>query len=56
MKENKRVNHIIFLDHLTGVKIVVPENFDFQYAKNFLRIRFFGIGLKIGTDLQKHII
>ena len=37
-------------------KIVVPENFDFQYSKNFLRIRFFGIGLKIGTYLHKHII
>ena len=35
---------------------VFPENFDFQYSKNFLRISFFGIGLKIGTDLYKHII
>ena len=38
------------------MKIVVPKNFDFQYSKNFLRIRFFAIGLKIATDLHKHII
>ena len=38
------------------MKIVVPENFDFQYLKNFLRIRFFEIGLKIDTDLYEHII
>ena len=38
------------------MKIVVPENFDFQYSKNFLRIRFFGIELNIGKDLYKHII
>ena len=44
------------LNYLTGRKIVVPENFDFQYSKNFLRIRFFGIGLKVGTDLHKYII
>ena len=31
------------------MKIVVPENFDSQYSKNFLRIRFFAILLKIGT-------
>ena len=56
LKENKSANLIIFFDYLTGMKIVVPENFDFQYSKNFLRIRFFGIGLKIGTVLHKHII
>ena len=49
-------NHIIFLDYLTGIKIVVPENFDLQYLKNFLLIKFYKIGLKIGTDLRKHII
>ena len=49
-------NRIIFLDYLTAMKIVVTENFDFQYSKNFLRITFFGIGPKIGTDLLKHII
>ena len=38
------------------MKIVVPENCDFQYSKNFLRIRFFEIGLKIRTDLHKYII
>ena len=38
------------------MKIVIPENFDFQYLKNFLRIKFFRIGLKICTDLHKHII
>ena len=38
------------------MKIVVPENFDFKYSKNFLRIRFFGMELKIGIDFQKHII
>ena len=32
------------------MKIVVPENFNFQYLKNSLGIRFFEIGLKIGTD------
>ena len=47
---------IIFLDYLTDMKIVVLENFDFQYSKNFLRDRFFRIGLKIGRDLHKHII
>ena len=55
LKESKSSNHIIFLDYLTGMKIVVPENFDFQYSKNFLHIRFLGIGLRIGTDLHKHI-
>ena len=39
---------MIFLDYLTGMKIVVPDNFDFQYSKNFLRIKFLEIGLKIG--------
>ena len=38
------------------MKIVVPENFDFHYSKNFLRIRVFRIELKIGTDLCEHII
>ena len=38
------------------MKIVVPENFGFLYSKNFLRTSFIGIGLKIGRDLQKHII
>ena len=52
----ERANHIIFLDYLTGMKIVVRENLNFEYSKNFLCIRFFGIGLKIGTDLHKHII
>ena len=51
----KSANHIIFLDYLTTMKSVVPENFDFQCSKNFLRIRFFAIGLKIGPDLHKHI-
>ena len=46
----------MFLDYLTGMKYVVPENFDFQYSKTFLRIRFFEIGLKNGTDFHKHII
>ena len=32
------------------------ENFDFRYLNNFLRIGFFGLGLKIGIDLRKHII
>ena len=41
LKEIKSANHIIFLDYLTGIKIVVPENCDFQYSKNFLRISFF---------------
>ena len=41
---------------MTGMKIVVSENFDFQYSENFLRIRFIEIGLKIGTDIHKHII
>ena len=54
LKKTKRANHIIFLNYLTGMKIVVPDNFDFQYSKNFQRIRFSGIGLKIGTDLHKH--
>ena len=56
LKKIKNTNYIIFLDYLTGMKIFVLKNFDFQYSKNFLRIRFFGIGLKIGTDLHKHII
>ena len=56
MKQSKSVNHIISLDYLTSMEIVIPENFDFQYSKNFLRIRFFWIRLKIGTDLYKHII
>ena len=38
------------------MKIVSPESFDFHYSKNFLPIRFFGIGLKIGIELHKHII
>ena len=38
------------------MKTVIPENFDFQYSKNFLRIRFFEIVLKIGTNLHKHIV
>ena len=38
------------------MKIVVSEKFDFEYAKNFLRIRFFRIELNFGTDLHKHII
>ena len=46
LKESKSANHLIFLDCLTAMKIVVLENFDFQYSKNFLRIRFFGIELK----------
>ena len=37
------------------MKIVYPENFAFQYSKNFLCIRFFGIELKMSTDLHKHI-
>ena len=56
LKESEIANHIIFLDYLTGMKIVVPKNFDFQYSKNFPRIRFSEIVLKIGTDLHKHII
>ena len=48
LKENKSVNRIIFLDYLIGMKIVVPENFDFNYSKDFLLIRFSGISLKIG--------
>ena len=47
---------MIFLDYLTDMKIVVTENFNFLYSNNFLRIRFLGIGLKIGTDLHKYII
>ena len=27
---------MIFLDYLTGIKVIVPENLDFQYSKNFL--------------------
>ena len=46
---SQSANHIIFLDYVSSMEIVVPENFDFQYSKNFLRIRFFRIGLKIGT-------
>ena len=38
------------------MKIVVPKNFDFKYSKNFLRIIFFGIRIKIGTALYKHVI
>ena len=38
-------DHIISLDYLTGMKVVVLENFDFQYSKNFLR-----------TDFHKYII
>ena len=38
------------------MEIVVPENFDMQYSKNFLRVRFFGIRLKIGTNFHKYII
>ena len=44
LKERKSANHIIFLEYLTGTKIVVPENFDFQYSKNFLLNRFLGLG------------
>ena len=29
LKESKSANYIIFLDYLTGMKIVDPENFDF---------------------------
>ena len=56
LKKSKSANYIIFFDYLTDMKIVVPENFDFQYSKNFLSNRFFGIGLKISTDLHKHIV
>ena len=56
LKVSKSTNHIIFLDCLTGMKIVAAKNFDFQYSKNFLRIRFFGIWLKISIDLPRHII
>ena len=43
MKESKNANHIIFLDFLTGMKTVVPENFDFNnqkisYTLDFLRL------------------
>ena len=38
------------------MEILFPENFNFQYSKNFVRIKFFRIGLKIGTDLHKNII
>ena len=38
------------------MKIVIPENFYFQYSKNFLRNRFFMIGLKNGADLHEYII
>ena len=31
LKESKSANHIIFLGYLTGMKIAVPENFDFQH-------------------------
>ena len=31
LKENYNENYIIFLNYLIGMKIVVPENFDFQY-------------------------
>ena len=53
--KNKSANHIIFLGYLTDMKIIIPE-FDFQYSKKFLRIRFFGIGLKTDKDLPEHII
>ena len=56
LKESKSANHIIFLDYLTGMKIIIPENFDFQYLKNVPRIRCFGIDVKIRPDLHKHII
>ena len=56
LKENKGGNHIIFLDYLTGMKIVVPEIFYFQYLKKYLRIRFFGIGLKIGIDTNRNTL
>ena len=56
LKESESVNYIIFLDYWTGRKIVVPENFDFRYSKNFLGIRFFEIGLRIGTNLHENII
>ena len=42
LNKSKSANYIIFLDYSTGRKIVVPENFDFQYSKNFLCIKFFG--------------
>ena len=35
LKEIKSTKHIIFLDYLNGMKMVVPEKFDFQYSKNF---------------------
>ena len=38
------------------MKMYALENFAFEYSKKVLRIRFFEIGLKIGTDLHKHII
>ena len=56
MKESKSAKHIILFNYLSGMKIFVPKNFDFQYSKNSLQIRFFGIGLKTDTDLHKHII
>ena len=31
LKESKSTNYIIFFDYSTGIKIIVPENFDFQY-------------------------
>ena len=36
------------------MKIVILEIFSIQ--KNFLRIRFFEVRLKIGADSHKHII
>ena len=42
-EKSKSADHIIFRNYLTGMKIVVRQNFDFQYSQNFLYIRFFGI-------------
>ena len=56
LEESKSANNIDFLDYSTGMKIIVPENFDFQYSKKFLSISFFGIGLQNGTDFHKYII
>ena len=44
LKESTSANHTTFIDYLTGMKIVVPENFDFQYSTTFRRIRFLGLG------------
>ena len=40
--DQEQFNIIVdFRGYLTSMKIVIPENFDFQYSKNFLRMRFF---------------